>query len=134
MIKKITPLQYAIFLYEITLKKGKIEVQKLVKDFLGILAKNNDLAKAGEIIKEFEIYERKQKGVREVEIISARPLAQELKKQIVGKLKQGGDIEVRESVNPDLLLGVVLTINDTMIDGSLRNKLRELNKVLSYGR
>ena len=91
MTKKITPLQYAIFLYEITRKPS--ETKKMTKDFLEILAKNNDLAKIDEIVNEFEKYEKKQMGITEVELISAKPIAKETKSQIlkaIGTPARGG--------------------------------------------
>lgn len=131
MTKKITPYQYAIFLYEITREKS--EIQKTIKGFIGILAKNNDLGRIDEIIREFEAYEKKQRGIREVELISAKPLSSAVKNQITELVKERGEAEIKETVNPDLLGGITLIIGDMMIDGSLRNKLRELNKLLSYG-
>lgn len=127
MTKKITPLQYAIFLYEITLKRP--EIKKQINGFLGILAKNNDLGKIDEIVKEFEKYEKKQKGIKDVEIISAKPIAKDIKTQILEAV--GGKTEVKEVLDPDLIGGVVVTIGDMMIDGSLRRKLKELSKILS---
>ena len=126
---KITPFQYAIFLYQITLKTP--DVKKKVNDFLGILAKNNDLGKINEIMREFEAYEKKQRGAEDVEIISARPAGQALKRQVFGLLKDGGKPEIKETADPDLIGGLTMIIGDTMIDGSLRRKLRELKKVLS---
>jgi len=126
---KITPFQYAIFLYQITLKTP--DVKKKVNDFLGILAKNNDLGKINEIMREFKAYERKQKGIKEVEIISAKPLGASAKRQISESIKDGGKSEIKETVDPDLIGGLTMIIGDTMIDGSLRRKLRELNKALS---
>lgn len=128
-MKKITPLQYAIFLYEMTSKA--IGVKKKVKDFLEVLAKNNDLGKTDKIISEFEMYEKKQRGIKEVEIISAKLLRAGIKKQIAELIKDGGKSEIKESVNPDLIGGITVTIGDMMIDGSLSRKLRELHSVLS---
>lgn len=131
MTKKITPFQYAIFLYEVT-PQG-VDINKRVKGFLGILAKNNDLGKAGEIIKEFEKYEKKIKGIKDVEISSAKPIAKDAKMQILEAIKNKNGLELKETVNPDLLGGIIVTIDDMMIDGSLRRKLRELSKILTYG-
>lgn len=133
MKNKITPLQYAIFLYEITLGKKEREIGKITKDFFKILVKNNDFNKIKEIVKEFEIYEKKQKGIRDLEIISASPLALAVKKQIVKLMGGSKDLEVKETVNAELIGGLTLIMGDTMIDGSLRRKLKELNKLLSYG-
>ncbi|MBI2042376.1 MAG: ATP synthase F1 subunit delta [Candidatus Nealsonbacteria bacterium] len=128
-MKKITPLQYAIFLYELTSQGANITKQ--INEFLGVLAKNNDLSKIREVINDFEKYEKRQRGAQDVEIISATPLAKDLRTQILSAI--GGKIDVKETVNPELLGGAIVTVGDTMIDGSLRRKLKELSKVLIYG-
>ena len=128
MIQKITPFQYAVLLYELT-SDGK-EAAKKLKAFFGFLAKNNDLGKIKQIIKEFEIYEKKRKGIREVEIASARPLAKEEKKLLLEAIGDG-KMEVIESIDENLLGGMTLTIGDMLIDGSLRKKLRELHRALA---
>jgi len=128
MIQKITPFQYAVLLYELT-SDGK-EAAKKLKAFFGFLAKNNDLRKIKQIIKEFEIYEKKRKGIREVEIASARPLAKEEKKLLLEAIGDG-KMEVIESIDENLLGGMTLTIGDMLIDGSLRKKLRELHRALA---
>jgi len=131
MKNKITPNQYAVLLYETTLEIRTAE--KAIKGFLEILAKNNDLGKIAEIIREFEIYERKQRGVKDIEIISAKPLTREVKKQIMEDLESEGKIEVKETVNHDLLAGMIVIEGDMMTDGSLSKKLRKLSKSLSHG-
>lgn len=128
-MKKITSRQYAILLYEITFKAP--DINKRIKGFLGILAKNNDIGKISEIIKEFEKYEKKQKGIKDVEISSAKPVSKDVKTRILKVIKNQAD--VKETVNPDLLGGMIVTVDDMMIDGSLRKKLRELSKALTYG-
>ena len=127
MHNKISPSQYAELLYEICLDGNKIA--KKIKAFSVILARNNDFKKFNEIIKEFESYEKKQGGVSDVELISASPLAKEVKNQIVGAM--AGKCEIKETVNPDLLGGVIVISGDMMIDGSFRKKLRELSRSLS---
>ena len=128
MTKKITPYQYAIFLYEITREKSK--VQKMTKCFLEILAKNNDLGKTDKIVNEFEKYEKKQMGITEVELISAKPAVSSMKKKI-SELIKDGKLEIKENVNPDLVGGAILIVGDMMIDGSIRRKLGELRRALA---
>ena len=128
MRNKITPFQYAIFLYEITRKPS--EVKKTTKDFLRVLLKNNDLGKIDEIVREFERYEKKQMGITEVELISAKPVAPTVKKQISELIKDGKP-EIKESLDPDLIEGMILIVGDMMVDGSIRRKLEELRKALA---
>lgn len=131
MKNKITAQQYAILLYEIT--SGEANIQKKIKSFLGILVKNNDIGKIDDIIKEFEKYDKKQRGIKDVEIISAKPMAKEIKDQITEIFKSQGKIDFKETINPELIAGLVVIFGDMMIDGSLRKKIRDLNKSLLYG-
>ena len=128
MIQKITPFQYAVLLYGLT-SDGK-EVAKKLESFFGLLAKNNDLGKIKQIIREFEIYEKKQKGIREVGIVSARPLAKEAKKLLMETIGDG-KVEVTERIDENLLGGMTLTMGDMLIDGSFRKKLKELQRALA---
>lgn len=129
IMKKITPLQYAIFLYEITSRKT--DIKKNIRGFIEILAKNNELGLVNKIIEEFEAYEKRMKGIYDVEIASAKPLESGIKKQVIDSLKNYGKIEIKESVNPDLIGGLTLTVGDMMVDGSLRSRVAELKKALS---
>jgi F-type H+-transporting ATPase subunit delta len=129
MKNKITPYQYAIFLYELSSDKG--DIKKKIKEFIGVLEKNNDVGKIASIIKEFDAYEKKQRGVRSVEVISAKPINKEVKEAIKKAIKGKGEPEIKETVDPDVLGGLILISEDMMIDGTFRKKIRELNKSLS---
>jgi F-type H+-transporting ATPase subunit delta len=47
------------------------------------------------------------------------------------KTKVTGQIELVEKVNPELIGGFIITINDTQIDQSVRTKLNQLRKNFS---
>lgn len=127
-MKKITPLQYAIFLYELATQKT--DTGKLAQNFLKILAKNSDLWKVEGIIKEFEKYDKKQKGIRDVEIISASVLDNQTRNSILDAVGEKSKLHIRETVDHNLLGGLVVTVEDMMIDGSLRKKIKDLGQAL----
>lgn len=120
MAKTITPKEYAIFLYE----TGD------VKACLEVLQKNNDLYLIDKVIKEFESYDKQERGIEEVEITSAKPLSEKVKKEILHTLHNGKKVELIEKVRPELIGGIVVKIEDTLIDGSLKTKLARLNQSL----
>lgn len=114
---------------------SKAKLQKLTKNFLGVLVQNRRLNALEAIIKEF----KKQVSVRSgevsvrVETATALSASQEkaMKKNIEGALGRAVSIEV--GVTPEILGGTVVTIGSYMIDDSVRRKLERLNVSLKSG-
>ncbi|MCX6807021.1 MAG: ATP synthase F1 subunit delta [Candidatus Berkelbacteria bacterium] len=79
------------------------------------------------IFEELEKIEKQKKGIKEIEIESARALTDKQKKQI-SCISKNQKIEFKEKINPDLLGGVILKIEDNVIDGSLKNNLQRLKE------
>ncbi|MBI5010574.1 MAG: F0F1 ATP synthase subunit delta, partial [Bacteroidia bacterium] len=42
-------------------------------------------------------------------------------------------VEMEETVDPDIIGGFILRVDDSFIDASLKNKLRKINKELRGG-
>jgi F-type H+-transporting ATPase subunit delta len=129
MRNRITPYQYAIFLYELFSEKG--DAKKKMGEFIGILKKNNDVGKIGSILKEFDAYEKKQNGVRSLEVVSARPISKGVRESIKKAIKGDGEPEIKETIDPSVLGGLVLISDDMMIDGTFRKKIIEFKKLLA---
>jgi F0F1-type ATP synthase membrane subunit b/b' len=67
-------------------------------------------------------------GVKEVQVITAFPLKSSEKTALRDQLSQriGRAIQLKEEVNPGLILGLRLTIDSLVIDGTLQFKVGEL--------
>jgi F-type H+-transporting ATPase subunit delta len=68
-------------------------------------------------------------GGREVaEVRSAVALTDDQKSRLAASLKQatGKDVEIKVTLDPSVLGGVVTTIGDTVIDGSVRSRLAQV--------
>lgn len=67
----------------------------------------------------------------EVLVESAAPVSNQLQSTIAAKLKQllGQDVVLTTEVNPDLLGGLVVRVGDTVYDGSLAGKLKQMQAV-----
>jgi F-type H+-transporting ATPase subunit delta len=67
----------------------------------------------------------------EVLVESAAPISNQLQYTIASKLKQalGRDVVLTTAVNPDLLGGLVVRVGDTVYDGSLAGKLKQMQAV-----
>ena len=105
---------------------GRQHDDAIAKNFLALVRRNGDEGHLRKILEEASRFARGHSGVRKVMIESARALAPSQKK-MVEQFTKPGDV-VEERVNPDLIAGIKVIVNDEMqFDGSLKNKL---NRVL----
>jgi len=130
---KISNKQYAEALYE-SLKSSKDnELKEKVANFLELLKKRKSLKRLNNIFKKFrEIYQRAE-GIIDVEIVSARQLDEEAKKEVNSWLKNQTkrDPEITEIVRPEILGGAILKYEDNIFDASLSGQLKKLKKQLN---
>ena len=127
---KLSIKQYAQILYKIYEDRGDLE--KNIKGFAALLRKNNDLSKIVKIFGEFENYRKNKKGLVDVFIESPFGIDSGEKskiKEAVSK-KIGKTPELKEKINPSLVAGLKIQINDLLIDTSVRTKLRNLEKII----
>lgn len=127
---KLSIKQYAQILYKI--HEDKSDLEKNIKMFVALLRKNNDLSKIVKIFGEFENYRKNKKGLVDVFIESPFGIDSGEKskiKEMVVK-KTGKHPELKEKINPNLVAGLKIQINDLLIDASIRTKLRNLEKII----
>jgi len=120
--------QYAQALYlAIQGLKGE-KLSKTLKQFAGLLALDHKLSQADQIISEFVKFSKKQEGIIEMEVESARRV--DIK--ILEKIEKifGGEIEVTEKINPDILGGLIIKTEDRILDFSLKTQLLNLKQNL----
>ena len=120
--------QFAKALYEVTKDLPEKNIPEVIKQFFLILQKNNKLKKIDNIVEEFINYSKKQNGIQDIEIESARPLEQ----STLNKIKKifGEKSEVTEKINKDLLGGVRIKVDDLIYDASLQKQLIKLKQSL----
>jgi len=131
---KISAKQYALSLYQLTDKKNKEQIEKIVSDFILFLAKKNDLNKAKDIINQLDLLFKIETGELKVDLISAR----ELLPEVIGKLKVylekisgANQILLSEKIDPEIIGGFIARYEDKVIDGSLKHNLLYFQKQLS---
>lgn len=105
-----------------------LKLDKLTANFLGVLAQNRRLAQLPDIIRAFATIAAAQRGEVTAEVAAAHPLSDEQVSTLQEKLKarEGRNVKIRTSVDPDLLGGLVVTIGSKRIDGSIRTRLNSL--------
>jgi F-type H+-transporting ATPase subunit delta len=88
---------------------------------------------APEIVAQYDILEREARGAQTLRVTTARPLGKAEIDAIVAKLADTfkTPLDVTQTVDPDLIGGVRLTVGDQRIDGTIAGRLDDLARMLS---
>jgi len=131
---KTKPEQYARALFETLKDKSKPEAKEAIRNFVSVLASQNQLSRTEKIIEEYiKIYNREE-GIVEVELSCASGLDKAEEKPIADRVKeltQADKINITQVVDKELLGGIIIRFEDQIIDGCLRSRLDDLKNTLS---
>ena len=111
----------------------RTQVRPTTANFLRLLLKNQRLPELAQVnLKLGEVLDERA-GVVGVQVISARPLAEDLKMQLKQKLSEltGRTAQLKFETDEALLGGIVTRIGSTIYDGSVRNQLSRLREELA---
>ena len=128
-MKKINNRQYAQTFWEITQGKTKSEIDKLAKDFILLLRKNNDLNQAKAILANLAETVNQATKRLVVSVTSPKPLSTTEQNFISKKIKAKTDykeVVIENQIEPALIAGWQLKIGWHKFDTSLRTKLNNL--------
>jgi F-type H+-transporting ATPase subunit delta len=111
-------------------------VSKLVVDLLLLLVEKKRFMFIEEIMEAYRYLYEKEKGIVEVRTITAIPLEDALKDELIRKLEAQTKktIRIKPEVDPDIIGGMILVMEDNIIDGSIRFKLEQLKRRLGEAR
>lgn len=125
---RYTPKQYATALFESLSSEGFSSSEKqdtIVRNFARLVAANYDRALLPKIIMQLKKLERTKAGRHEVVLTSARPLEKSVLVEV--KQKVGEKSSIKEVVDPAVLGGVKVLINDEIVvDGTLKNRIQKM--------
>lgn len=105
-----------------------------IVSFIKIIVNNHRVDILFEILDSFNSLVNQYKGITEGLLYSAFPLDKETIKTMEDALtkKEGRKVSLKEKVDPSLIGGVKIVINNRVYDGSLKNKLAEMKRSLMY--
>lgn len=130
---KISAKQYAQALHEALESTAPTDIDKVLDNFVQILAASNDLKMFDAIAFEFHKHELSKKGVMQAVVTSSEPINQANEQAIVEALNKivKSKVEHEKKIDPNLIGGVVVQVDDLLIDGSVKSNLEELKESLS---
>ena len=104
----------------------------LTRNFLGVLANNRRLAALPDIVRAFSAIAAAQRGEVAAQVTSAHPLSDAQLKVLTEKLKarEGKDIKLTATVDPEILGGLVVRVGSRQIDSSIRTRLNSLAQTM----
>jgi F-type H+-transporting ATPase subunit delta len=109
------------------------DIDLILNNFTEILAANGDVGKFKEIEEEFEKLTLERKRVKLANVTSAHPLSEKTEHDIIHELNKivKGDLELKKKIDQKILGGVVIRMDDQLIDASVKGSLNSLKKELS---
>jgi F-type H+-transporting ATPase subunit delta len=104
------------------------------RNFVQVLITNDRLALMSEIRALFEELRRQHEGILEARIISALPIDDHQRAELVARLeaKHGRKVSAQVEVDPKLIGGVRIVIGDKVIDATVRGKLDAMVAALTH--
>ncbi len=127
---RLSASQYAQALYD-ALNESDSKSHDLIMDrFVKILAQNGDLNLQQKIEEEYLRIERKSRGIKEAEVTVARDI--EINSSLIHNLNEimGNKVEIKKRVDEGIVGGIVVRVEDTLIDASIKMQLNKLNQNL----
>jgi ATP synthase, F1 delta subunit len=120
-----------------TAKKSLLEerlgkVNPLALNLASLLMSRDKLRIASDVSWDYNRLLDAHNGIEHAEVVTALPLDDEDKDRLSGKLGEmvGRKVIIDAQVDPSTLGGIKAKIGDTLIDGSVRNRLATLRKRL----
>jgi F-type H+-transporting ATPase subunit delta len=105
---------------------------ELFINFLRVLARHGRLELIPAVLDQARREQETRAGKRRMQVVSARPLPEDALARIQAAVAASlsAELIVETAVDPNLLGGVVIRIEDTIYDGSVRSRLKQLRASL----
>lgn len=111
---------------------GRLGLLKQVRNFLAVLIDHHRMGMLPEIARQFEHELHERMGFAEAEIVSARELAEQQRRELELQISQltGKRVLAKYAIDQKLLGGAMVRIGSTIYDGSVRGQLQKMKEQL----
>ncbi len=102
---------------------------RLAAGVLSVLLRKGRMALVGDVANEYARFVAQAAKVIEVEVTTAVPVASDVERLIVERVRRstGGEPRLTKRIDPAILGGLVLRVDDVLVDGSLRARIQQLD-------
>jgi F-type H+-transporting ATPase subunit delta len=104
----------------------------VLDNFVKVLAENNDVRLFEQISEEFHKLDLARKGIKQVQVTSAHNLTPSAEHEIVDQLNKlaHGKVEIKKKIDEQLIGGVIIQMEDQVLNASVKNELQQLKNEL----
>jgi F-type H+-transporting ATPase subunit delta len=108
-------------------------VQSITSAFFRLIFSKGRSVAISEMIESYASLYREHKGIKVVELTTAVPVSAEIKAEITlllskNKMMQDKTIELKEKVDPAILGGLVVQVDDQLFDASIKHDLQFIKR------
>lgn len=109
------------------------QFQEISRKFIELITRKGREVLLSEIASSFEAQVNKYKGITPITITSAVPLSEAAKNKIVSKVQGivSGTFDITEKIDPALIGGFIVRMDDKQIDASVSSQLDNLKQRLT---
>ena len=110
------------------------DFEVMVRNTVNLMTVNRDIAKFPDMYRVFGEMTDEHRSIARAEVVTAIPLGDSQRDQLadgLAKLVGRKEVKISESVDSDLIGGVVARVGDRLIDGSTRTRLRAMRDSLA---
>jgi F-type H+-transporting ATPase subunit delta len=109
------------------------QFDEITARFINLVTKNRREALLPDIAFSFSAQVKEYKGIVPLTLVSAAPLSESTKAEILKKIGQKvkGELELTEKIDQDLIGGFIVRMGDTQIDASVASQFSNLKQRLT---
>jgi len=110
----------------------KLGLQKELRNLLAVLINNGRIGGVAEVAKAYRQILQEQSGIRQAEIVTARPLSGDDQSALLAEVAKlaGAKVDASFKLDSSVLGGAVVRIGSTVYDGSVKGRLERLKETL----
>ena len=129
-MKKVSPKQYAKSLYLAIKDKQGEELKTVFNNFLKLVWQNKDWKNLNKIVASFTKVYSQEEGLTEATVINTKEISASLQNSVKEWLEDQTkkSVNLKTEVDESLLGGLVIKQEDTILDASLKTRLKNLKK------
>jgi F-type H+-transporting ATPase subunit delta len=107
-------------------------VEQITLSLIDLIVKNGRESYIPSISRDFIHDTKKFKGITDSVLTTAAPVDDKVRKQITELISDvfKTNVELKETIDPEIIGGFILQVDDSYIDASIKNKLRKIKKEL----
>lgn len=125
---KVSAKQLAQAYVDLTDGKSEKDVEKVAMEFVHFLAARHELQKWRAIVQSIEGVWRERYGAATITVSSAHAMPE---KALAALKKAASGATIHEQIDPELIAGAKIRIDDRIIDGSTAGMLTKLKSALA---